>query len=456
MDFMNYSYMFNRHRKKIIYSFLLIKTCVLIVLLTVCSQNVVSAQSVSHIHPVWQWRCDTGDALLNFNPAVIVDSTRTLIFDSIPYSKNYTIVVVYKPVVEAETMVWRLDYGTGFVRGLTTEQILSGNTAIRYTDTTIGIPVINTLRQTAPDSTAPFVRLTLGGDTLAGSVNIAEVLYFSQRLDNSMLRRVQSALAIRYGITLGPVDYVDGEGGRIWRYADSGMYHHRVTGVGNDSTYRVCQLQSRSEMPDPILTIRADSLSEGHFFVCGDNDAPLSFESDGEIEILNRKWRVNCTNCGDDYLHLTFDTRGFASMGDSLVLIADGYVFLPSAVSHENVSFNYISFMSDTSIFTLAKGSVFWQTAKSNGNSGYCGRNGESEVKTYLYPNPSTGSYTIEVTGAEWVKINIYNAQGVLMSSFGDSDQWQYFFNGSLPSGNSYYATVTTESGTQTMKLIVK
>ena len=30
--------------------------------------------------------------------------------------------------------------------------------------------------------------------------------------------------------------------------------------------------------------------------VCGDNDAPLAFESDGDIEVLARRWRVNRTN----------------------------------------------------------------------------------------------------------------------------------------------------------------
>lgn len=419
----------------------------------VCQENGAFGASVRATLPTWQWRCDTGDALLNFNPAVIVDSTRTLIFDSIPYSKNYTIVVVYKPVVEAETMVWRLDYGTGFVRGLTTEHILSGNVSIRYSDTTTDIPVINTLRQTAPDSTAPSVRLTLGGDSLSGSVKVAEVLYFDHRLGNATLRRVQSALAVRYGITLGPVDYVDGEGNKIWHYSDSGLYHHHVTGIGRGTTYNVSQLQSRSEVPGAILTVRADNLPEGEFFVCGDNDAPLTFDYDGDIEILNRRWRINCTDVEDNEFHLTFDTRAFASAGDSLVLLIDGFASLPDSVGPNAVTYRHVMFPSDTSTFTLAKGSLFWQRAMSGGSGRY---HSDAAVRSYVYPNPTTGNYTIEVTGATWVKVNIYNAQGVLMDSFSGSDQWQYLFDGSLPSGNSYYATVTTESGTQTMKLIVK
>lgn len=390
---------------------------------------------------------------MNFNPATIVDSSRALVFDSLPYAKNYTMVVVYKPVVEKETAVWRLDFDSGSVRGLTTEHIISDNVTIRYSDTTTLTPIINTLRQTAPDSTAPYVSLTLGGDTLSSSVKVAEILYFDRRLNNKMLRRVQSALAIRYGITLGPVNYVDGEGDVVWRYADSGLYHHRVTGIGRDSTYNLHQLQSRSELPGAILTVRAEQLPEGNFFVCGDDDAPLSFNTEGDMEILNRSWRLNCTDIDNNEFHLTFDTRSFAGANDSLVLLADGIVYHPDSITVNDVTYNYVMFPSDTCVFTLAKGSVFWQTVKNNGRGN---SHGNASVKSYVYPNPTTGNFTIEVSGADWVQVSIYNAQGVLMASYSDSEQAQYFFNGTLPSGNSYYATVTTENGTQTMKLIVK
>lgn len=421
--------------------------------IAVCQGNGASTVAAGAAVPTWQWRCSGGDALLNFNPATIVDSSHTLVFDSLPYAKNYTMVVVYKPVVEAETAVWRLDFDSGLVRGLTTEHIISDNVTIRYSDATTENPVINTLRQTAPDSIAPYVRLTLGGDSLSGAVKVAEVLYFDHRLNNSMLRRVQSALAVRYGITLGPVNYVNGTGRVIWKYADSGLYHHHITGTGRDTTYNVHQLQSRSEVPGAILTVRTDNLSEGDFFVCGDNDAPLTFVYDGDIEILNRRWRINCTDVENNEFHLTFDTRSFASTNDSLVLLVDGFAYLPDSISLDAVTYKYVGFPSDTSTFTLAKSGIFWQTVKSNGRGN---SHGNASVKSYVYPNPTTGNYTIEVSGADWVQVSIYNAQGVLMASYSDSEQAQYFFNGILPSGNSYYATVTTESGTQTMKLIVK
>ena len=73
-----------------------------------------------------------------------------------------------------------------------------------------------------------------------------------------------------------------------------------------------------------------------------------------------------------------------------------------------------------------------------------------------LFPNPTTGHFNIEVSGARQVHVTIYNLQGKVMTVYNDSDRDQYFFEGSLPSGNVYYATITTESGSQTMKLVVK
>lgn len=418
-----------------------------------CQEN-HAATPVDAEQPAWHWRCDGGDALFNFNPAITVDSVHTAVFDSIPYSKDYTMVVVYRPVSPMEATVWKLDFGDSSCRGLTTEHIVSNRITIRYADTTTEAPIINTLRQSAPDSIAPYVRLTLGGDTLHGSVTVAEVLYFNHRLDNLMLRRVQSALAVRYGITLGPVDYVDGRGLTVWNHSDSGLYHHRVTGIGIDSTYGLCQLQSRSEMAGSMLTVMADSLAEGRFFICGDNDAPLSFESDGDIEVLERIWRINCTNVEDNDFHLSFDTHGFTN--DSLVLIADGFVYLPYSMSADEVTFRHVTFEADTGSFTLAKGGGFGQTAK-NSRKGVCNALGNTIViETNVYPNPSTGSYTIEVTGASWVEVNVYNTQGVLMANFSDHETMQYVFSGELPKGNTYYATVTTENGSQTLKLIVK
>lgn len=409
--------------------------------------------------PAFHWKCPSADSLLNFHPATIAP----LHFDSIPYAEDYTIVVVYKPVVDTEAAVWQLVFADSIVRGLTTERIVSDSTSIRYSQQSDSKPVIHTLRQSAPDITSANVRLSVGD----GNIKVSEVLYFDHRLGNSALRRVQSALAIRYGITLGPVDYIGGSGNRVWQHRrDSAMFHHRITGVGSDTACNLHQLCSRSEMDGSVVTLSADSLLQGTYLLFGDNDAPMTFrQEDGDVETLARQWRMQASDAEDVVFSLSFDTRNIPTPTDSLVLILDDNIVLPSVTATNEVRFNNLWLPSDTCTFTLARGTLLWQLAQSGakGAQGHGGREygGNEELSISnsqfsIFPNPTTGHFNIEVSGARQVQVTIYSLQGKVMATYNDSDRDKYCFEGSLPSGNSYYATIITESGSQTMKLVVK
>lgn len=416
--------------------------------------------------PAFHWKCPSADSLLNFHPATIIP----LHFDSIPYAEDYTIVVVYKPIVDTEATVWQLVFADSIVRGLTTERIVSDSIAIRYAELSDSKPVIHTLRQSAPDISSAKVSLSVGD----GNIKVSEVMYFNHRLGNSALRRVQSALAIRYGITLGPVDYIGGNGNRIWQHRrDSAMFHHRITGIGSDTACNLHQLCSRSEMDGSVVTLSADSLPQSAYLLVGDNDAPLTFQlEDGDIEILARQWRMQASGAEGVDFSLAFGTRNIPTPTDSLVLLLDGNIVLPSVAATNEVRFNNLWLPSDTCTFTLARGSILWHLAQSGakGAKGH-GGNGDdnttksdnthtlthSSIQTFsVFPNPTTGHFNIEVSGARQVHVTIYNLQGKVMTVYNDSDRDRYCFEGSLPSGNVYYATITTESGSQTMKLVVK
>lgn len=440
---------------------LILATCLLL------SCNIAQGQNVSGLPtPAFQWKCQSADSLLNFHPATIAP----LHFDSIPYAEDYTIVVVYKPVVDTEAAVWQLVFADSIVRGLTTERIVSDSTSIRYSQQSDRKPVIHTLRQSAPDISSANVRLSVGD----GNIKVSEVLYFNHCLGNSALRRVQSALAIRYGITLGPVDYIGGSGNRVWQHRrDSAMFHHRITGIGSDTTSNLHQLCSRSEMDGSVVTLSTDSLLQGTYLLFGDNDAPLTFQQeDGDVEALARQWRVQASGAEYVDFSLAFDTRNIPTPTDSLVLLLDDIIVIPSVTATNEVRFNNLWLPSDTCTFTLARGTLLWQLAQSgaNGTKVHSGNGDDtvtksdnthtlthSNIQTFsVFPNPTTGHFNIEVSGARQVQVTIYSLQGKVMATYNDSDRDKYCFEGSLPSGNSYYATITTESGSQTMKLVVK
>ena len=434
--------------------------------------------------PAFHWVCPSADSLLNYHPATITP----LSFDSVPYAEDYTLIVVYKPVVDTEATVWQLVFADGFVRRLTTERIISDSTVIRYAETTERKPAIHTLRQSSPVRSASSLPATgnlpsgasdISSDNVSlsvgdGNIKVSEILYYNHRLSNAALRSVQSALAIRYGITLGPVDYIGGNGERVWQYRrDSAIFHNRITGIGSDTACNLHQLCSRSEMDGAVVSLSADSLPQGAYLLIGDNDAPVTFQQeDGDIETLARQWRIQASGADTVEFSLEFDKRTIPIPTDSLVLIFDGDIVLPSAANANKVSFDNLWLPSDTCTFTLARGTLLWQLAQpgakssqsQNGNSNNTTIKPDdnktlthSSIQTFLiYPNPTTGHFNIEVSGAHQVQITIYSLQGKVIATYNDSDRDQYYFEGSLPSGNVYYATVTTESGSQTMKLVVK
>ena len=81
---------------------------------------------------------------------------------------------------------------------------------------------------------------------------------------------------------------------------------------------------------------------------------------------------------------------------------------------------------------------------------------GDSPVTARLYPNPTSGRYTIEVAGATRVHVTIYTPTGTPVASYSSDDCGRCRFDGELPTGSVYYATVETEAGNQTMKIVVK
>lgn len=404
--------------------------------------------------PLFHWRASSGDSLLNYNPAAFAGGG-TLLQDSIPYAADYTVIVVYKPVQDTEALLWSIGYDDGCVRGFTTEHILTDSISIRYAQQTTATPAISTLRQSAPDSVSPYAVLSVGGAS-----KVAELLYYGRRLGVAELRRVQSQLAVRYGITLGPVDWRIGDS-KVWTYDST--YRYRVTGVGTDTASGLCQTSSLSEMDGALLSVASDTLPDGAFLLVGDDGGALVFDDDGEVQHLGRRWKIRATRACNEAFTLTFDTRGFASAGDTLVLLVDSNIYLPTTVLSDRVVYSGVVFcesdglLADTTAvcyMTLGRGGSLMSSAQHKSRRFTAG--GDAGFKAYIYPNPTSGRYALEVSGARQVIVTIYNVQGAIVATHSRTGGGACLFEGELPTGSVYYATVNTENGSQTLKLVVR
>lgn len=89
---------------------------------------------------------------------------------------------------------------------------------------------------------------------------IAEVITYSNRKnDATERRRIESYLALKYGITLGingtSMDYQDSNGNVVWNQAANAGYNYDIAGIFRDDSSQHSQKQSQSINPTDVMTI---------------------------------------------------------------------------------------------------------------------------------------------------------------------------------------------------------
>ncbi|RMB63854.1 choice-of-anchor D domain-containing protein [Dokdonia sinensis] len=89
--------------------------------------------------------------------------------------------------------------------------------------------------------------------------DIMEVISYSSRNSDADQQKIQSYLAIKYGITLGTngaaLDYVDSDGNVIWdASSDGASFNYDIAGIGRDDCSSLHQKQSKSVNPTSLLT----------------------------------------------------------------------------------------------------------------------------------------------------------------------------------------------------------
>lgn len=151
---------------------------------------------------------------------------------------------------------------------------------------------------------------------------IPEIVVYQRFLNPQERRRVESYLALKYGITLRaqePASYLNAAGQTVWDGLVNADYHHCVTGIGRDDASGLRQEKSTSSEAAGLLTIGYDSAAtvpDNHFLLWGDDQAPLVWRRDepGQPTRLARNWlmtRFGITPPGPT--QLLFDTKALFS-----------------------------------------------------------------------------------------------------------------------------------------------
>ncbi|MBB6671884.1 S-layer homology domain-containing protein [Cohnella nanjingensis] len=165
---------------------------------------------------------------------------------------------------------------------------------------------------------------------------VGEFIFYSGPLTVEDRQKINSYLAIKYGVSLSNVNYVDSKANVIWQ-ADAD-YNNNIAGIARDDGQGLQQKQSRSANDASKLTIGIGALSEKNeaiteelqdkqSLVWGDNGKNLTFNTPMDSANKNyadRIWKVQNTNgVGDVQISILKS----AVPADAILVVSDSADF---------------------------------------------------------------------------------------------------------------------------------
>ncbi|MFB0843406.1 cadherin-like beta sandwich domain-containing protein [Paenibacillus oleatilyticus] len=181
----------------------------------------------------------------------------------------------------------------------------------------------------------PVIGGTFGGGSSSNwdhyKGDIAEVVLFPASKTELEKQRVESYLALKYGLTLnkGKTDYVASNGtDKMWTAAANAGYGNRITGIGRDNGSELLQKQSKSQEAGALVTIalgneikatnaeNTNSVADLSFFTFSDNGGTIKYDEiikenqqtqQHDLKLMKREFKVQKTNWQDADITLKLD-----------------------------------------------------------------------------------------------------------------------------------------------------
>ncbi len=242
------------------------------------------------------------------------------------YATSKTLRVLHSGNAVATMTLGSLNTGRQYLGTMVFSNGTANGTLLRQ-DGVTGVAVTSSLSHSID-------RLQIGaynsGNQLSAQSNIAEAVMYNTALDAASYGKVESYLALKYGITLGS-DYTATDNSTV--YAISG-YGNSIAGIGRDDNTGLNQRQSQSVNPgsqvvmalgDVAATNAANSnviTSDLQFLVWGDNNAPgFNYNTGISQKRLTRTWKLENTNNFDQSLTVYYPVTGLNGLGPAPMLI---------------------------------------------------------------------------------------------------------------------------------------
>ena len=440
---------------------------------------------------------------INFNPIINFDGSNHELKSSIVANSVMTVFAITDGSNNSTKSLLHLDNGTN--GSIEMKQLNSNTLEGRYTDSTgtssgivtnnitnvsSGIPYLVNYRHLENKKSRLFINGVLqslpasntNANTLSGTMDanigstpsdpttrwqgdLSELIIYNHKISQSERQKIESYLAVKYGITLGvngsSLDYIDSDGTVIWDVdtgnATDDAFNYNVTGIGRDDTSELEQKQSKSINTNDDLTIgiktiettntqnTSEFFADKTFLMWGNNnggttpDSPITKDfgsgasSISSVTPISQKWKivikdsvptvklsipesmVSSTNTGGPiYVMVVSDDANFSTNVTSVTMDNVGSE-LETEFYFEGTK--YITFGSTS------------QVSLNNGRSAYFNNTGSTD--TYLDAGNVNDLDNSDFTISAWIKRDIGQNKFDIVSK-------RNYFNENLPGGDTY------------------
>lgn len=420
--------------------------------------------------------------LLNYNEVLHFNENNDQV--SVPLSlkkglSQATAFVVYQDFNPGSGhVVWALQ-GHSVVTQLSTKQVADdASSPLSYSTMNPGSPVINTYikrwKKAVKEITDEESLVFGSGENpeSAFTGKIAEFILYDRILKLTEQQKIESGLAIKYGIALQH-DYLNSAGKVIWSYKKYNEYSNRIIGIGRDDAAGLYQRQSSVNDPSLFISISVGKLAESNnenksvindqdYLAFGDDGSDLKVELVPDLKtgiaVIRRRWLIQSygrtassisteINIEADKLFperypaekyiMIIDRRGKGELST-----ANSEYITASAVSSEGiVTFRNIYWDTDhsgTDVFTFGLNSAL-STAIGTDSLRLASHMPE---QISLHPNPShDGHFTLDIVYKypAPVEVQIFDASNRLVKTISRQQELRHQINDKITGSAGIY-----------------
>ncbi len=444
---------------------------------------------------------------LNFNQATSMDNNRSPIRfpGNMQDLRRATIFTVYQfPALEHDAPVWKMNGGFGDLL-LSSQQVYSesgkmkmvfaktGKEATKKPETVITTYVRQQNTSSAADAAnSNEVAIQFGNPAVSLQAGqspglITEFIVYETILKEKDIARIESYLAIKYGITLEK-NYVNSLGKTIWNRKTENLYSNNIAGIGRDDRSTLYQKQGTSYNSPEQLIIGVNKIASSNrnntgqlkdkdYLIWGDNALnftlnPNTDPGSGDILLSEKKWLMKSSgkttgaistelkintitllppDVPKEYFCLAIDRSG---SGD----------FAPkncTYVTPDNISADGIASFSGIRWDTDGSGKDAFSFGLKTSMSADVSTNADAAklLSFHVYPNPLTdGRYNIAVTldKPADIHVEVYDIHLHLVDSKKASGQAVYLLPGKINAASGSYIIKLFTPGKEFSQIIIR